>query len=127
MHTPDIDDIKEYLENNPLELFPSQQALSVPILHRMYRKMQYGLQFDEIRIADQLIINGHHRYLSSMLAGRPIGRVCSQCSPATRQYSWQHVQLDTQDWDTKEQIQKFNEEDARFNGIPIQELNAITG
>lgn len=121
-----LEEIKEYIENNQLELIPTQYALSVPIINRMYRKMQYGLQFDDIRISDQLIMNGHHRYLSSMLAGRPIGRVCSQCSPATRQYSWQHVQLDTQDWDTKEQIQKFNEEDARFNGIPIQELNAIT-
>jgi len=122
-----IEEIKEYIENNHLELFPTQSAISVPVIDRMYRKMQYGLQFDDIRISDQLIMNGHHRYLSSLLAGREIGRVRSQRTSATRQHSWQNVHLDTQDWDTKEQVQKFNEEDARFNGIPIEQLTEITG
>lgn len=122
-----LEEIKEYIENNQLELIPTQYALSVPIINRMYRKMQYGLQFDDIRISDQLIMNGHHRYLSSLLAGREIGRVCSQRTSATRSYTWRNVHFDTQDWDTEDEIQKFNEEDARFNGIPIQQLTEITG
>lgn len=47
-------------------LLPNQGALSIPIIERIYKKMLKKIKFSAIHVSsDNLIVNGHHRYISS--------------------------------------------------------------
>lgn len=75
--------------------------------------------FDDIKISDDLLIDGHHRYVSSLLAQKNIGQVTTNRSSATKKYEWREVQFVNEEWDTAEKIDKLNKDDAEFNNIPL--------
>lgn len=117
--------IQSFLNENKLDLKPTQKALSIPIVNRLYHKMMYRIKFDDIKIFDDLIIDGHHRYLSAMLAGVEIGNVPTHKTSATTAYDWGSVELDEDDWDTSTKIQRLNMIDAAFNNIDLKKLIEI--
>ncbi|MFD2287436.1 hypothetical protein GJU39_07690 [Pedobacter petrophilus] len=43
-------------------LLSSHAKLSIPIINRIYKKMINNIKFDDIKVCDNLIIDGHHRY-----------------------------------------------------------------
>lgn len=59
--------ILNYLQKDNVEFFSTQYQLSIPIINRIYKKMKYGIKFEPIRINGDLIIDGHHRFVSSNL------------------------------------------------------------
>jgi len=118
--------IQESLNGERLELTATHKKLSIPIIYRIYKKMTVGIQFDDIKVCDHLIIDGHHRYVSSILAGKSLGRVKSSKTSATRTREWEDVKFVEEEWDTPEKIYSLNEDDAEFNNISLEKLIEIT-
>lgn len=44
---------------------------------------------------------------------------------ATKVTEWEMVLFDSEDWDTPAKIKVLNEQDAIFNGIPLESLIAM--
>ena len=119
--------ILSVLRNNDQLLAPAQHKICLPILNRIYKKMIHGLKFDDIKVYENLIIDGHHRYLASILSEVPLDQAMSSKTIATIEFNWQtDVDFVEEEWDTKEKILILNRLDAEFNNIPLQEIVEMT-
>jgi hypothetical protein len=116
--------IKGYIKSNEIQLKSTHYKLCIPIIKRMCQKMLIGIKFDDIKICDDLIIDGHHRYLSSLITKSQINSVPGQKTSATKAVDWKDVEFDENDWDTKSKIAYLNEQDARYNEIDIEILRS---
>jgi hypothetical protein len=85
-----------------------------------------GVKFDDIKVCDTLIIDGHHRYVSSLLANSKLNEVKSSKTSATIEYDWVEVKFVEEEWDTPEKIKILNELDAEFNNMTIEEIIEMT-
>jgi hypothetical protein len=118
--TPDL--VIALFKEQPILLHATHHRLCFPIIQRIYKKMLLGIKFSPIKIADDFIVDGHHRYVASLLAKKNIDCIPSLKTAATLKSDWSSIQLDLQDWDTAAKIQILNEEDAHFNGIDIERI-----
>lgn len=87
--------------------------------------MKQGIKFDDIKVCDALIIDGHHRYICSLLTQIDLGTVKSLKTSATVEYTWTDVEFVEEDWDTEEEIKHFNALDAAYNKIPLERLEEL--
>lgn len=115
----------EFIKNTALPFQPSQNRLCLPIINRICRKMSGGLKFDHIKVYENLVLDGHHRYLSAQIQENKLGNVPSNKTSATLEYNWADVLFDENDWDTPEKIQYLNERDALFNEIDLECINLL--
>ena len=104
----------------------THKKLCLPIINRIYTKMMNGIKFDDIKVCDTLIIDGHHRYVSSLLANIKIDEAKSSKTSATIEYNWTDVEFVEEEWDTEDKIKRLNELDAEFNNIPLEKIIEIT-
>jgi hypothetical protein len=84
--------------------------------------MAIGIKFSSIKVADGLIIDGHHRYLASLLAEFKLETVISISTSATEITDWISIDYVDEDWDTQAKIKMLNEEDAKYNAVSIDEI-----
>lgn len=112
----------EFIAKNRIPLKPTQDKICLPILNRIYTKINIGIEFNGIQVADGLIIDGHHRYLASLLAGISLKRFPTHKTSATQEYNWSDISFEEQDWDTEAKIEKLNREDAQANGFQLEEF-----
>lgn len=117
--------IQDFLEKNQLALLPTQSRLSVPIINRICQKMSHNIKFDEIKVVENLVIDGHHRYLSSLIVGIDIGITATRKTSSTKTFDWQNIELDENDWDTQSKIEYLNKLDAEYNHIDVETINNI--
>ena len=124
-----VSDIKNKLfgliQSEKIELVATQTKISLPIVERMYRKMTAGVSFADIQIVDNAIMNGHHRYLASLLAGYALGRYKGLRPDVKKNVDWKDIHVDGNDWDQPEEIARFDAEDAKLLGISVEELHII--
>jgi hypothetical protein len=118
--------ILEAIEKTDYILITTHNKLSLPIIRRIYKKMINGIKFDDIKVCDNCIIDGHHRFVSSILAEIKINEAKSSKTSATIEYKWKSVEFVEEEWDTPEKIQRLNELDAEFNNIPIEKIIEFT-
>ena len=107
------------------DLKSTQEKLCFPVVQRIHRKMLAGIKFKGIKVDGELIIDGHHRYIASLLAGAKMEIVPWKSSSATSPVSWHTVSLVLEDWDTEAKIHILNEEDAVYNGLDIASFTAL--
>lgn len=117
--------IQDCLKNRNLELKSTQHQLSIPIINRMYRKMINGIKFSENQIHEDLIIDGHHRYIIAQLANQEIQSRPSNRNSSMKIYEWENVNFVDEEWDTVHKIQLFNRLDATYNQISIERMDQI--
>lgn len=117
--------IDEFISSNDIPFISTQTKLSVPIISRICQKMFHGIKFDDIKVCDNLIINGHHRYISSLITNFDIEKVESNATSATKPISWSEVTFVEQDWDTPAKIAYLNELDAMYNQLDIEFIKQI--
>lgn len=79
--------ILKSLEEKDIQLITTHKRLCIPIINRIYKKMTKGIKFDSIKVCDNLIIDGHHRYVSSILADKKLDQVASSKTSATIEYN----------------------------------------
>ncbi|SCX93054.1 hypothetical protein SAMN05192588_0311 [Nonlabens sp. Hel1_33_55] len=118
--------IHNLLAQKQPKLNSTHSKLCIPIIYRIYKKMGAGIRFDDIKVDETLIIDGHHRFISSLLVDDKLDYVDSAKTSATRIYEWSDVEFVEEDWDTQEQIAQFNREDAAFNNISLEKLMELT-
>ena len=116
------EDVIKLLNEGNFELKSTHDRLSIPIINRLYLKMATGIRFSNIKVADDLIIDGHHRYIASLLANKDLGRDPSICTSAIIVTDWHLIQFVDQDWDTEAKIKMLNEEDAKYNSVRVEEI-----
>lgn len=117
--------IVDFLQNNEIDLAPTQTKLCVPVINRIYKKMSVGIKFSGIKVDNNVICDGHHRYIASLLANFPIETVPGRTTSATITTHWKSISLEIEEWDTDVKVRMLNEQDAEFNNIPIDELVAL--
>ena len=118
-----LQEVKDFLVSNTFEYKATQTKLSFPILLRIYKKLKIGVKFSEIKIGEKLIIDGHHRYLASILAKVEIATLPSHRVTATKLIEWCDIEIDSEDWDREEkEIKRFNEIDAKNSNLSLEEL-----
>jgi len=114
--------IHKFIKENKIDLKSTHGKLCFPIINRIYQKMLVGIKFPSIKIDDNLIIDGHHRYLASLLANTDLETIPSNKTSATIVYDWNEVVFDVNDWDTDAKILMLNEQDANNNNITLKEI-----
>lgn len=117
--------IEKFISESLFEFHPTQTKLCIPIIQRICKKMQAGIKFEEIKIYENMLIDGHHRYISARLTGYKIGIVNSQKTSATVKLNWSAVEFSIDDWDTAEHIAFLNQRDAIFNKIDLKILTQL--
>jgi hypothetical protein len=118
--------IIEFIATNKIPFFATQPKLCIPIVDRICQKMSNGIKFDDIKVCDNLVIDAHHRYLSSLITGFDIGKVFSHKTSATKLVEWNAIEFDRNDWDTPSKIIHLNEQDAIYNKVDIEFVKQIT-
>lgn len=119
--------ILNHLEENYIDFHSTHDKLSIPIINRIYKKMKSGIKFEPIKVNGNLIIDGHHRYISSKLAKfEDLGTVDYPKTSATKQYEWSEIDFTDEEWDTEHKIKRLNKIDAEYNNIPLEKMIEIT-
>ena len=118
--------IKDFLKNNKLAYLPTHSKLSLSIINRIYKKMMNDIKFDVIRVNQNCIIDGHHRYISCELAKMQIEKTQYPRSSATIFYSWSEVKFVNEEWDTDYKILYLNQLDAEYNHLTVEKMIEIS-
>jgi len=114
--------IIEFFKNNKIELSSTHTRLCLPVINRIFKKMSAGIKFSGIKVHNNLICDGHHRYIASILAKFPLERISGNVTSATVAVHWESVIFEDEDWDTSAKINMLNEQDADYNNIPIEKI-----
>lgn len=117
--------INKLIEEQKLSLKPTQNRVCIPIVSRIYKKMRVGIKFTGIKVYGDLIIDGHHRFLASILAGFDLEKFPSYKTSVTNFIKWEDVEFVYEDWDTMAKIEYLNRIDAENNGITLEELTEL--
>lgn len=84
-----------------------------------------GINFSGIKVENNLICDGHHRYIASLLANFNIERIPTSITSATTFVSWASVLFEDDDWDTQAKINMLNEQDAIYNNVTVERIVEI--
>lgn len=120
------ENILKHLEEDNIDLHSTHDKLSIPIINRIYKKMKNGIKFESIKVNGDLIIDGHHRYVSSVLSKiEDLEAVSYPRTSATKKYEWSEVDFTDEEWDTEDKIKRLNKIDAEFNDLPLEKIIEI--
>jgi hypothetical protein len=114
--------IIEFISKNKIELASTHTRLSFPIINRIFRKMSANIKIPPIKVEGDFICDGHHRYVASLLAKYPLERISWVTTSATTVIDWKTVSFDDSDWDSEDEINLRNRQDAEFNNISIEKI-----
>jgi hypothetical protein len=114
--------IEKLIDNNDLKLKATQPKLCLAIVNRIFQKMQIGIKFPPIKVYSGCICDGHHRFVAAVLANYEIESIPTQPTSATTTVPWHSVILDETDWDTLEDINLWNQQDAIYNNVPLEKI-----
>lgn len=114
--------IAEFINKNKFKLSSTHKKLCLPVINRIFKKMAAGIKFPGIKVESNLICDGHHRYIASILAHFSLERIPGNVTSATIAVPWESVIFEDEDWDTPAKIEMLNEQDAYYNNIPIEQI-----
>lgn len=117
--------LEQKISEGAFDLKPSQDKISLPTAYRIYKKMKASLKFDAIKIADDIVIDGHHRYVASVLANANIERFLSTKNHSQTVYDWKDVILKTIDYDDQSEVRYHNFNDALRNGLTLKQVEEL--
>jgi len=117
--------IEKLIRENEIELKPTQPKLCVPIIGRIHRKMLKDIRLPGIKVKGDLICQGHHRYIASLLSDRTVERIPGETSSNPNIIDWKSVIFEAEDWDTKEDIEMHNRLNAELNNMSIEDFNRL--
>jgi len=77
------EEVRAALEDSPLKTY--QQSVSLPRVARYVQTMKQGVNMGSIKVDDDIIVDGHHRYIASKILGIEIDVQNWTASSAGRQ------------------------------------------
>lgn len=113
-----IESVRDFLSKNKLQLYPTQCEVSLPILIRIHKRLKQGKVLPAIHIDNDVIVNGHHRYICHNILGMEVERIPWKKSPSVPLYEWHKMEVREEDWDDEEKKKKFILE----YDLPIKEM-----
>ena len=125
MHEISLKNVRDLLDSGSLTLIAIQGEICLPILQRIYKKMKLGIEFDNIRVNGSRIVDGHHRYVCSILSDIEIGINDWPIPSAAVNCSWVDVIINEEDYEDAEMILKHNIRDAELNDVDVNVLNDL--
>lgn len=100
--------VEELLKENSFEYVSSQKKICYPKLERIFRRLSEGKDLHPIKFAENRIVEGHHRYLCSILLKKTIEMVKGGNNLSHKiSYPWNQVMIDEIDWDSPDEINKY--------------------
>lgn len=85
--------IVEFISKNKIDLNSTHAKLCLPVINRIFKKMSAGIKFPSIKVESNLICDGHHRYIASILANFPLERIPGNVTSATTVVHWNQFPL----------------------------------
>lgn len=99
-HELKIETIKEFISNNTHRYATVQRVLCFAIIARIYRRVKAGFYFGSIRIDEEMIIDGNHRFIAYSLAEIDFEIIKATRSHCDELKSFNDIVLDViEDWD----------------------------
>lgn len=83
-------------------------AISFPI-QRIHRRLQHGKRFSSIKVHDNIITDGHHRYICLCLLDIEIEISKGGRNPSSDGFEWKTVNVETADYDSEKDVQRYLE------------------
>ncbi|MCF6308235.1 MAG: hypothetical protein L3J09_09785 [Flavobacteriaceae bacterium] len=117
--------VVDLLNSGSLNLIATQERICLPMLQRIYKKMKFGIEFDNLRVNDSRIVDGHHRYICSVLIELEIGMNDYPIASTSVNCNWEDIEIDDIDYETEDQIQDHNIRDSELNNVEIDILNDL--
>lgn len=93
--------IELFLDKSQFNLKPSQSSVSYPILQRIIKRLQQDKRFSSIKVHDNIIIDGHHRFICYSFLKIPIEISKTGKNPSSIHIEWNSVLVDCIDYDSK--------------------------
>jgi len=125
VQTISIDELRDFLKSHNFQLKPTQKKICYPIIQRIYKKMRIGIQFENINVDNLLLINGHHRYVCSLLLQKSLGTNDWKSPSNVMNLQWSEIDIDANDWESIEIINRHNSSDAAKNNMDIKVLEDL--
>lgn len=102
------DAVQSFLSMNELEFRPGQNLICFPKIQRIHKRLQNGLVFSQIEVVDDVILDGHHRYICLCLLGLKVETKKGGSNLSFKNnYNWSQINIDLNDHDSPAEIQKF--------------------
>lgn len=109
MHDITFQQVKLFIETNPLKFNPGQNKISYPIIVRIHKRLQEGHSFGNIKVHNNTINDGHHRFISLSLLNMEIFHdPAGENTTKPAEITWMDVKLDYEDYDTEEERKNFS-------------------
>jgi len=100
--------VKLFIEENSLKFNPSQNKISYPVIVRIHKRLQEGHSFGNIKVHNNTISDGHHRFISlSLLNMDVIHDKAGENTTKREEIKWQDVELDSDDYDSELQREEY--------------------
>jgi len=119
------EDLHEFLSKSRMELASTHTRLSLPIIIRIYKKMKANLKFPAIKVDGNIICDGHHRYIASLLANYQLEKISWVSSSSIVVIDWDTVSFDQNVWDSPKEVEIRNQQDAIYNEMTLSEIVAL--
>lgn len=84
--------------------------------------MKIGVQFENINIDKELLINGHHRYVCALLLKKSINTNLWSSPSKITIFNWPTIEVDEMDWESKDLIDRHNQMDSAKSGLNIKDF-----
>ena len=101
--------VKKFLIETEFDFAPSQKEISFPIIQRIYRRLQQGNSFSAIKVRENVIIDGHHRYISHKLLAVESETTLGGSISEFIEYIWSEINLTSVDYDSESDRKMFEE------------------
>jgi hypothetical protein len=119
------EEVADFLRNANLELLPRQSKLSLPILQRIHFKMKVGVDFSAIQVCENIIVNGHHRYICAEILNLQLDQTSWALPLHSTFGNWQDVEITPDDFDDYAQIVLYNTLDAKRCNLDPETFNTL--
>ena len=95
------EEVEKFLSNNVLPFKPGQTKLSLPILQRIHQRVQLDYKFNPVKVDEDRLIDGHHRFICFAILGKQIESIVGgRNNTQNIECSWQEVTREEIDYDS---------------------------
>jgi hypothetical protein len=102
------DEVQSFLSMNELEFRPGQNLICFPKIQRIHKRLQKGRVFSPIEVVDDVILDGHHRYICLCLLGLEVKtKKGGRNQSFNTDYTWSDIGIDLDDHDSAAERQRF--------------------
>ena len=103
------EEVKRFLIETEFDFAPSQQEISFPIIQRIHRRLQQGNSFKAIKVKENVIVDGHHRYISHKLLAIESETILGNSITESVKYVWSEINLTAIEYDNENDRKMFEE------------------